>query len=86
MSSMLILVRVKPRAKRYKVERLPDSTVASFPRGSRKVSGMYRVFLKEPPSGGKANMALVRVLSDYFDKPVKILKGKSSRIKLVKVG
>ncbi len=86
MGSMLILVQVKPKSRMYKVERLPDNAVVPLPGFSGKVSAMYRVFLKEPPVDGKANTALVKLLSDYFGKPVRILRGKGSRIKLMQVG
>ncbi len=47
-----------------------------------------KVFVDAPPQKGKANRRLVEILADYFKVPknsVKILHGKSGKIKLVEV-
>jgi len=46
------------------------------------------VWLKEKPEGGKANLALVRILAKHFSVPkssVAIIRGRASRRKLVEI-
>ena len=45
----------------------------------------YKVFLKKSPESGKANLELEKLLSKHFGKEVKIIKGASSRKKLIEV-
>lgn len=71
---MRISVRVKPRSSRNKVEQLPD--------------GSFCVWLSASPVEGKANEALIKALSDYFDKPkseITIISGHTSKNKIVEV-
>src|SRR3989338_10425227 len=49
---MKIFVKVKPRAKEEKVE---------------KIDGInFKVQVRQPPEKGRANLAVIRVLADYF--------------------
>ena len=41
------------------------------------------VRVKEPPTKGKANKAVVKVLSEYFNANVRIVAGTKSRRKIV---
>lgn len=71
---MKIIVKVKPNAKEEKVVQISD--------------GEYAVWVKAPPKEGKANDAIVAVLSDYFSVPksrITILKGATSRLKVIDV-
>ena len=71
---MKISVRVKPNAKKIKVEKIGES--------------MFSVWIDEPPSKGKANKRLIEILSDYFKVPkrnVRIVKGETSRNKIVEI-
>ena len=46
----------------------------------------YRVWVKEPARDGRANEALIKVLSDYFKIPkghLVLLKGRKSKSKIV---
>lgn len=64
-------VWVKPGAKQEKVETKGE---------------ILLVYVKEKPEKGKANKALVRILSDYFSclrEKIKIVKGEKSRKKVV---
>lgn len=45
----------------------------------------YIVYLKSLPIENKANIELVKLLKKYFKKDIKILKGKSSRNKVIDV-
>ena len=42
--------------------------------------------VKEPPTKGKANKAVVMLLSRYFNAEVRIVSGAKSRRKIVEVG
>ena len=69
---MKISVKVKPGAKKESLERVDDTN--------------FIAHVKAPPVEGKANEALVRLLSDYFGVPkssVLIIKGAASKYKLV---
>lgn len=46
----------------------------------------YLVHIKSLPEEGKANKELVKLLSKYFKKSVKLLKGKTSKNKLLSIG
>ena len=66
-------VRVTPHAKQNKVV---------------ENDGVLRVYTTVAPENGRANSAVIELLSEYFDVPkshVKILKGQTSRDKIVAV-
>ncbi len=66
-------VRVTPHAKQNKVV---------------ESDGVLRVYTTIAPENGRANAAVVELLSDYFDVPksrIKILKGQTSRDKIVTI-
>lgn len=46
---------------------------------------IYKVFLKKSPEDNKANDELVKLLKKHFRRDVRILKGFTSRNKLVEV-
>ncbi|ALF53010.1 hypothetical protein ACX27_09365 [Nostoc piscinale CENA21] len=67
-------VKVKPNSKQQKVEEQAD--------------GSLTVYLKSPPTNGKANEELIKVLADKFDVPksyVSIKSGLFSRQKLIEI-
>ena len=71
---MKISVRVKPGSKKETVERVDDTS--------------FIAHVKAPPVEGKANDALVRLLSEYFGVPknhIQIIKGATSKYKLVEI-
>lgn len=43
------------------------------------------VRVKEPPTKGKANKAVVKLLSEYFNARVRIVSGAKSRRKIVEI-
>jgi len=43
------------------------------------------VRVKEPPTKGKANKAVVKLLSEYFNARVRIVSGTKSRRKIVEI-
>ena len=71
---MLLRVKVKPSSKKEEVKKISESE--------------YEVKVSAPPEGGKANERLREILADFFGVPkvrVKILRGHTSRIKLVEI-
>ncbi|MBI5039357.1 MAG: DUF167 domain-containing protein [Nitrospirae bacterium] len=72
---MKISVKVKPGSKKESVERVDDTN--------------FIAHVKARPVEGKANEALVRLLSDYFGVPgsrIQIIKGAASKYKVVEIG
>jgi uncharacterized protein (TIGR00251 family) len=70
---MKIQVKVKPSAKTEEVSQEGDSFI---------------VKVKEPPKEGKANQAVIKLLSEHFGVPhsqVKILSGFRSKNKVIEV-
>ncbi len=71
---MRIFVKVKPNSKVEKVEKIDEVH--------------FVVSVKAPPVEGKANEALIKLLSDYFNIPkgnIKIVSGLSSKSKIVEI-
>jgi len=73
--TLKIRVIVKPRSKRRELKCIAN--------------GEYAASLQAPARDGKANQALIELLSESFAVPktsVKILLGQTSRKKLVEIG
>jgi hypothetical protein len=71
---MKIFVKVKPKAKEQKVEKVNDIN--------------FKVLVKEPPEKGKANRAVIRALADYFNSSqsnIKIISGSNSKLKIIEI-
>lgn len=71
---MRISVKVKPGAKEDRVEKVGTSELS--------------VRLKAPPKEGKANKALIGILSEYFSVPksrISIARGESGKNKIVDI-
>ncbi len=50
--------------------------------------GSFKVYVNAPPVEGKANKAVIEVLSEYFNvrkSNIKIIKGEKSRHKVVEI-
>lgn len=71
---MRIYVKVSPRSSRNEVQKIS--------------AGEYKVKLTAPPVDGQANKALIELMADYFDvarSSVRILSGKTAKIKLLEI-
>ena len=71
---MRITVKIRPNAKADQVEKLSE--------------GIFSVRVKAPAKEGKANNALIKVLSDYFDIPksrISLVKGLGSKNKILDI-
>ncbi|MDD5146721.1 MAG: DUF167 domain-containing protein [Candidatus Pacebacteria bacterium] len=71
---MKIFVKVKAKSKQEKVEKIDDSH--------------FKVFVKAPAQDGKANQAIIKVLSKYFKVSrgqIEIISGLSSSQKVVEI-
>ena len=71
---MKIKIRVIPKASRNKLEKLEDDS--------------YKAYLTVPPIDGKANDALIRLLSKEFHiakTSIKIVRGEKSRNKVIEI-
>ncbi|HUW71895.1 MAG TPA: DUF167 domain-containing protein [Candidatus Humimicrobiaceae bacterium] len=71
---MKIFVKVKPRAKEEKVQ---------------KIDGInFKVWVRELPEKGKANRAVIKSLADYFkvsQSNIKIISGSVSKLKIIEI-
>lgn len=68
---MKFSVQVKPGAKQDRIEKIDETH--------------FRVWVKAPPQDGKANLAAIKILSQYFDKPkstIRLLHGAGSKTKI----
>ncbi|PIV42568.1 MAG: hypothetical protein COS26_01795 [Candidatus Nealsonbacteria bacterium CG02_land_8_20_14_3_00_40_11] len=71
---MKIFVRVKPKAKEEKVEKIDDIN--------------FNVQVRALPEKGKANRAVIRVLADYFNigqANIQIVSGSKSKLKIIEI-
>ena len=71
---MKISVKVLPRSSRDEIKKLPD--------------GSFKVKLTSAPVDGKANDALVELLSEYFNtskSKIKLVKGLTRKHKIIEI-
>lgn len=71
---MKIFLKVKPRAKIDKIEKISEN--------------VFHVSIKEPPEQGRANEAVISTLAEYFDisrSSIKIISGATSRQKIIEI-
>lgn len=71
---MKIIVKVKPSAKEEKIVKVDDTH--------------YRVAVKEPPVNGRANVAVISSLANFFKVPkasVRIVSGFTSKEKVIEI-
>jgi len=71
---MRIYIKVTPRSSKNEVIRISE--------------GEYKVRITAPPVDGKANEALIEILSDYFKvakSNITIVGGKSAKTKMVDI-
>jgi len=69
---MQIEVHVKPNASKTKIVSIKDN--------------IYKIDVKAPPENNKANIELIKFLTKHFKKKVKIVKGKTSKKKILSLG
>ena len=48
-------------------------------------NGVYFVAVKESPEKGMADQAVIKLLSKYFKKPVKIVRGFKNKNKVIRI-
>ena len=80
------MVKAKPNAKQESVERITQATLG-LDNGKLEMVE-YRVSVKEPPVGGKANEAVVRALAKYFDVApslVSLISGATAKRKVFEI-
>ncbi|MDO8443863.1 MAG: DUF167 domain-containing protein [Candidatus Azambacteria bacterium] len=71
---MKIFVKVKPNSKEESIKKLSETN--------------FEICVKEPPSKGKANVAVIKALANRFGVPlssVNIIIGHTSRQKIVEI-
>lgn len=69
---MKINVKAKPNSREEKVEKIDDNN--------------FVVSVKEPPVAGRANRAIIKILSEYFHTlNVRIVAGRTSRNKIIEI-
>jgi|AntAceMinimDraft_17_1070374.scaffolds.fasta_scaffold207519_2 uncharacterized protein (TIGR00251 family) len=68
---MILKVKVKTNSKKQDIEKIDDVK--------------YIAHIKSLPENGKANSELIKLFSKFFKGKAKILKGKTSKNKLIKI-
>ncbi len=69
---MIINIKAKPNSNENKVEKIDDLN--------------FVVSVKDPPVQGRANRAIIKLLSEYFHTPnIRIVSGHISRNKIIAV-
>lgn len=71
---MKIIVKTKPGSKTDKIEKIDEAN--------------YIVYVKEPPINGRANVAVIKLLADYFDispSLIEIISGYMARVKVIEI-
>ena len=69
-----IRVKVKPFSRQRKIIEMSD--------------GSFVIYVNEPPSEGRANSAVIEMLSDYFNvskSSIKIVSGYTSKNKIIEI-
>jgi uncharacterized protein (TIGR00251 family) len=69
---MIIEVKVYPDSGREEIVKISEE--------------YYKIYLKKPAESGKANIELVKVLKRHFKVEIKIIKGLTSKNKIIKIG
>lgn len=83
---MRIIVKAKPNSKIEMMERIGQPSLDLGDVRPKIVE--YKVSIKEPPVGGRANEAIVKVLAKYFDVApslVRLVSGASSKRKVFEI-
>ncbi|MEK7106146.1 MAG: DUF167 domain-containing protein [Patescibacteria group bacterium] len=84
--NMRITVRAKASAKKPGVEKVSSPAISLF--GTRTEPDIYKVSVKEAPVDGRANQAIIRALSEYFDVApscVHLVSGQSAKRKVFEI-
>lgn len=71
---MKIFVKAKPKSKENKVEKIDDQH--------------FMVSVKEPPMDNKANLAIIELLSEYFNvsiSNVRLISGRTTKNKVFEI-
>lgn len=83
---MRIIVKAKPGSKQEKIEKI---TQPSFNFGDKDIElDIYKVWVKEPPVQGRANVAISKLLAEYFNvspSQVRLVSGASSKQKIFEI-
>jgi uncharacterized protein (TIGR00251 family) len=83
---MRIIVKAKPNSKIEMMERIGQPSLDLGDVRPNIVE--YKVSIKEPPVGGRANEAIVKVLAKYFDVApslVRLVSGTRSKRKVFEI-
>ncbi|MEM3369858.1 MAG: DUF167 domain-containing protein [Candidatus Micrarchaeia archaeon] len=68
---------------KFKVKVIPNSKREEIIED--RENGIITVRVKEKPEKGKATLKVIKMLEEYFHKPVNLLKGAFSREKIIEV-
>ncbi|MBU3934595.1 DUF167 domain-containing protein [Patescibacteria group bacterium] len=71
---MKVFVKVKPKAKEEKVQKIDDIN--------------FKISVKQSPEKGRANAAVISALAEYFGinkSNINIVSGSSSKLKIIEI-
>jgi uncharacterized protein (TIGR00251 family) len=82
---MIIQVKVYPHSGKEEIEKIiPFTPVKALWEKTTEIP-MYKVYLKKPAEDNKANIELLKLLKRYFGAEAKIIKGLTSKNKIIKI-
>lgn len=84
---MKIFVKARPGAKEEKIEP-PVAKLWTENQADPNNREWFKIWVKQPPLGGKANLAIAEVLAKYFKVPksgIRLISGASSKQKVFEI-
>lgn len=69
---MKLKIKLHPGSSQEKIQKISDDSL--------------KIWIKEKPTDGKANLYLEKLLKKYFKENVKVIRGLKSKNKIVEVG
>jgi uncharacterized protein YggU (UPF0235/DUF167 family) len=85
---MKIFVKAKARAKENKLILPPSKLWQEKETSGQNQKECFTVWVKEPPVGGKANIAITKLLAEHFNisfSEITLLSGASSKNKVFEI-
>ncbi len=83
---MRIIIKAKPSAKEERVEKITQPTFEFADDKQKEI--VYKIWIREPPENGKANEAIIRLLSKHFGtnrSQVRLVLGAKGKMKVFEI-
>lgn len=83
---MRIIIKAKPSSKEERVEKITQPTFDFADDKQKEI--VYKIWIKEPPEDGKANEAIIRLLSKHFGinrSHIRLVLGAKGKVKVFEI-